>query len=159
MGWWKTTLLNWTGNNVRQYGSKNPLTGSSVGLQRGTHCWSSHAAPRRTNGTAGFGLYHLRMQRWRGDELPRSGLDRHLVGHFERLSQGQDDLIGLGLHGRHQENKKQVRIAPPCLSSLPISSHFRSSLLFPFCNQASQWRICQKWKGSWWPLRILRGKS
>lgn len=29
--------------------------------------------------------------------MSRPGLDCHLIGHLERLSQGQDDLVCLGL--------------------------------------------------------------
>lgn len=76
--------------------------------RRGTHCWSPHAAPRLRDRTAGFGLDDLWGQRWRGDVLPCPGLDGHLIGHLESLSQREDDLVGLGLGTWAQETLKLV---------------------------------------------------
>lgn len=67
-----------------------------------THCWSPHAAPWLRDRPAGFGFYDLWCQRRRRDVLSRPGLDCHLIGHLECLSQGQDDLVRLGLGERKE---------------------------------------------------------
>lgn len=77
------------------------------------------------------------MQRCRRDVLPGSGLDRHLVGHLKRLSQGQDDLIGLRLHGgngRDEEEHEPLSrflLANCFMSSPPLPSPLFSLLSSP----------------------------
>ena len=67
------------------------------GRESGTHCGPPHAVPGLGHGSAGFGLDHLRVQGQRRDVLSGPGLHGQLIGHLERLSQRQDDLIGLRL--------------------------------------------------------------